>query len=195
MKTFSALRALATVAFSTTLSLVALPGLAGTIIIENPYERFPNRSSQTTTTTTTNVSSPSIPRPGFTASVAALPNGVYRAISPVGFGNPNQFPFQPERTLFTFRKLGNRIVGNLEYADRTLLACVSGTVEDNFVIGEAVTNQDSSFIFGQSAAPTPSLQLGDFVAGNRYRDSVLNLSGFRRIDTGIVAPPSACFSR
>jgi len=196
MKTLSALRALAPVTFSAALGLFALPSIAGTIIIENPYDRYPDRSTTTTTTTTTaNTTTPSIARPGFTASLEVLPNGAYRAISPIGFSNPNQFPFQPERTLFTFRKLGNRIVGNLEYPDRTLLACVTGTVQDNFIVGDAVANQNSSFVFGQSAAPTPSLQLGNFVAGNVYRNSVLDLNGFRRIEVGQFVPPSACSLR
>ena len=196
MKNLPHLRFLCTTAIvtavSTAIGTYALPSFAGTIIVENPYERFPNRSSETTTTIINRPSN--IPSPGSTTSLAALPNGVYRAISPVEICGTSQFQTQSERTFFTFRKLGNRVTGNLEFPDRRLLACGSGTVEDNLIVGDAVTSPESSFVFGRDAlVPIPSLQLGRFVAGNRYTNSVLDLNGFRRIETGTATPPSACF--
>ncbi|MEM9150067.1 MAG: hypothetical protein AAGB19_06390 [Cyanobacteria bacterium P01_F01_bin.3] len=196
MKPLSAFRFLHVFTLSASLSMVAIPGLAGTIIIENPYERFPNRSSTTTTTTTVTPSQRVLVSPGLTASLSDLPNGIYRTVSPTRFGDARQLPLRVDRTLFTFRKLGNRVIGNLEFADRTFLACVSGTIEGNSIVGEAITREDSSFVIAQDGfTPSPALQLGNFVAGNRFTNSVLDLNGFRRIDTGTVAPPNACFSR
>lgn len=166
----------------------------------------------------------SVPR--IDTSLAALPNGNYRVVSPTGLNNSlqnstlqnstlpssiglgnstldnspisnnNEFSQPEDSALFTFRKFGNSIVGNFEYSDSDLAACVSGTVEGNTIIGEAVTGSRSTFVLGQAyLGPSLSLQLGEFVAGDRYTESTLDLNGFSRINAGTTAPPTACTFR
>lgn len=136
--------------------------------------------------------------PRLDTSVAALPNGNYRVELPTDFDDStvdeSTVLSQPGNSaLFIFRKFSNSIVGNFEYADGDLAACVSGTVEGNTIIGDAVTSSRSTFVLGQAyLGPSLSLRLGEFIAGDRYTDSVLNLNGFRRVNAGTVLPPTAC---
>ena len=210
---------LSTLAAAAALGFVALPSFANTFAhttvsdvrcLNNPIESRIIRGGRRSTTrrvicapTDSVIANtqifpdlPSITGPRLDSSLAALPNGTYRAVSPTSLISTSSFPYQQDRTLFTFQKLGNRIVGNIEYFDSTLVACVSGTIDGNAVVGDAITRFSNSFVVGQNAlAPTASLQLGNFSAGNRYTDSVLDLNGFRFIQRGLATPPPACFYR
>ncbi len=128
-------------------------------------------------------------------AIANLPDGNYRLTSTPNLSNDvssSELANSGGR-LFTFNKSGSTITGNLNDFDGGFNACVTGSVEGNVVTGQAVTNDLGADVLGRNYLDLGlALELGDRVGGDRYNNSVLNLSGFSRINAGQTSPPTRC---
>ena len=127
--------------------------------------------------------------------VANLPDGNYRIISAANVANDISNAELANRggRLFTFSKSGNTVTGNLNDFDSGFSACVAGSLNGNLVTGQAFTNDLATNVLGRNYLGLGlALELGEHVAGDRYDNSVLNLSGFSRINAGTASPPTRC---
>ncbi len=115
----------------------------------------------------------------------SLPNGNYRFVS-ADFDNrvvSDEELVEAGGAIFLFRKFGDAVTGELSYIDSDNPGfCISGTVEDNRVIGTVVSDSDRI--------------LGDFlvtkVAEDGALEGVLNLEDFSRINAGARLPTENC---
>ncbi len=129
------------------------------------------------------------------SAIANLPDGNYRVTSATNLRNDVSSAELANSggRLFTFNKSGSTITGNLNDFDGGFNACVTGSVEGNIVTGQAFTNDLGADVLGRNYLDLGlTLELGDRVAGDRYNNSVLNLSGFSRINAGAATPPTGC---
>ncbi len=134
-----------------------------------------------------------LPERGF--AIANLPDGNYRVTSIANASNDIGLAELSNRggRLFTFNKSGSTITGNLNDFDGGFSACVTGSVDGNVVTGQAITDDLGVNVLGRNYLDLGlTLALGEQVAGDRYSNSVLNLSGFSRINAGAVTPPARC---
>ncbi len=133
--------------------------------------------------------------PGRGFAIATLPDGNYRVTSAANVRNDISTAELSSigGRLFTFNKSGSTITGNLNDFDGEFSACVVGSVEGNIVTGQAFTNDLGTNVLGRNYLDLGlALELGDRAAGDRYSNSVLNLSGFSRINAGAATPPNRC---
>jgi hypothetical protein len=133
--------------------------------------------------------------PGRGFAIANLPDGNYRVTSIANASNDIGIAELSNRggRLFTFNKSGSTITGNLNDFDGGFSACVTGSVDGNVVTGQAITDDLGVNVLGRNYLDLGlTLALGEQVAGDRYSNSVLNLSGFSRINAGAVTPPARC---
>ncbi|MBE9060244.1 hypothetical protein [cf. Phormidesmis sp. LEGE 11477] len=129
------------------------------------------------------------------SAIASLPDGNYRLTSATNVPNDisNAELASSGGRLFTFKKSGNTIIGNLNDFDGGFNACVTGSVNGNLVTGQAFTNDLGTNVLGRNYLdPALTLELGEQATGDRYDNSVLNLSGFSRINAGTASPPTRC---
>ncbi len=129
------------------------------------------------------------------SAIANLPDGNYRLTSAANLRNDVSTAELANGggRLFTFNKSGSTITGNLNDFDGGFSACVTGSVEGNIVTGQAFTNDLGADVLGRNYLDLGlALELGDQVGGDRYNSSVLNLSGFSRINAGQISPPTRC---
>ncbi len=130
-------------------------------------------------------------------TIASLPDGNYRfttARASSGGGSINGVLQDSGDRTFTFRKAGESVTGNFVYVDSGESACVSGIVQGNTVVGQAVSNSFGTDVLGQRYLGSGlSLRLEEN-SGNFYNNATLSLGGFSRIDAGDVQPPASCRS-
>lgn len=129
------------------------------------------------------------------SAIANLPDGNYRVTSATDPRNDISTAELSNRggRLFTFNKSGNTVTGNLNDFDSGLSACVTGSVEGDIVTGQAITDDLATDVLGRKYLDLGlALELGNQVGQNRYNNSVLNLSGFSRINAGEATPPTSC---
>ena len=127
------------------------------------------------------------PTPNPDLDLASLPDGNYRVVSanfPVRVVTDDEL-LEAGGALFLFRKDGDRVTGTFGYIDHEGGSCMSGTLSDNRVMGDAYGYSDTirSGVF---------LTLGDEAGDNRYPNSVLDLSSFSRINAGTRLPATSC---
>ncbi|EDX86789.1 hypothetical protein S7335_4495 [Synechococcus sp. PCC 7335] len=128
-------------------------------------------------------------------SVASLPDGNYRVTSALDAtdGLSDVELVSNGGRLFTFNKSGSTITGNFNDFDGASNACVIGSVDGNLVTGQVVTSNLGTNVLGRNYLDLGlTLELGEQVASDRYENSVLNLSGFSRINAGTTFPPTRC---
>lgn len=125
-------------------------------------------------------------------TVAELPDGNYRFASSItpnsGGGFINGSAIASGDRVFTFRKSGVSVVGDFAYLDSGESACISGVVQGDTIVGEAlVTSGAATDVLGRTyLGPGLSLQLP------ADSEAVLSLGGFELINAGDIAPPKNC---
>lgn len=128
-------------------------------------------------------------------AIAYLPDGNYRITSATNVASDisNEALVSHGGRLFTFNKSGNSIIGNFDDFDGGFSACVTGSVNGSTITGQAFTDDLGTDVLGRSYLDLGlALELGDQVSRDRYDNSVLNLSGFSRINAGTALPPTRC---
>jgi len=128
------------------------------------------------------------PRQRRRTALSDLPDGNYRVLlSSRGIGDGG---IVEEGRLFTFRKAGDRVIGDFDYVGSGESACVTGTLQGNTVFGEAFPRSGGVQVLGKTYLGSGlSLQLSNSFNDN---SAVLSLNGFSFVNAGTVAPPTAC---
>lgn len=126
-------------------------------------------------------------QPNPNLDLSNLPDGNYRVVSadfPMRVVSDEEL-LEAGGALFLFQKVGDRITGIYGFIDHEGGSCITGTLSDNRVMGDAYAYSDAirSGVF---------LTLGDDFEDGFYLDSVLDLSSFSRINAGTRLPVTDC---
>lgn len=163
---------------------------SGSVSMGNPTSGSPTTGSPMS-------GSPMSGSPTAAATIASLPDGVYRFWS----GRSTNAVMSGEELLrqggmlFLFRKTGDRVAGSFSEVGAEAI-CVTGQVSGNTIAGRALSfngtlsNRGETFTSWGGSGTLQVRRARGTGNQSRYESALLNLNGFNRINAGDRLPPT-----